>query len=50
MEAVYSNRRNFMQGFLLSCFARENFLKLVGSVMNNIEHNFIDIVSVERIL
>ena len=29
---------------------REHFLKLLGSVMNDIEHNFIDTVSVERIL
>ena len=29
---------------------RENFLKLLGSVKNNIEHNFIDTVFAERIL
>ena len=28
----------------------ENFLKLLGCVMNNIEHNFVDTVSAERIL
>ena len=39
-----------MQGFLLSRFARKHFLKLLGSVMNEIEHNFIDTVSTERIL
>jgi len=39
-----------MQGFLLGYSAREHFLKLLGSVMNDIEHNFIDTVSAERIL
>ena len=39
-----------MQGFLLSFFVGEHFLKLLGSVMNDIEHNFIDTVSTERIL
>ena len=29
---------------------KEHFLKLLGSVMNDIEHNFVDIVSAERIL
>ena len=29
---------------------REHFLKLLGSVKNNIEHNFIDTVFVGRIL
>ena len=39
-----------MWGFLLGRSARELFLKLLGSVMNDIEHNFIDIVSTKRIL
>ena len=39
-----------MQGFLFSRSAREHFLKLLGSMMNDIEHNFIDTVSVGRIL
>ena len=39
-----------MQGFHLSRFARKHFLKLLGSVMNDIEHNFVDTVSTERIL
>ena len=34
-----------MQGFLFGQFTREHFLKLLGSVMNNIEHNLVDIVS-----
>lgn len=50
LEAVYSSRGDFIQGFPLSCFAREYFFKLLGCVMNDIEYNFIDIVSVERIL
>ena len=39
-----------MQGFRLGRSAREHFLKLLGRVMNDIEHNFVDIVSSERIL
>ena len=39
-----------MQGFLLGHFMREHFLKLLGSVMNDIEHNFFNTVSTERIL
>ena len=50
LEAVYNSHGNFIQGFLLNHSAREHFLKLLGSVMNNIEHNFIDTVSAERIL
>ena len=50
MEAVYSSRGDFMQGFCLGRSAREHFLKLLGSVMNDIEHNFVDTVSTERIL
>ena len=38
-----------MQGFLLSRFTREHFLKLLGSMMNDIELNFIDTMSAERI-
>ncbi|XP_075669704.1 uncharacterized protein LOC142639400 [Castanea sativa] len=50
LEAVYSSRGEFMQGFHLDRFAKEHFLKLLGSVMNDIEHNFVNIVSTERIL
>ena len=39
-----------MQGFCLGRSAREHLLKLLGSVMNDIEHNFVDTVSTERIL
>ena len=47
---VHSNRGDFMQGFRLGCSAREHFLRMLGSVMNDIEHNFVDTVSTERIL
>ena len=47
---VHSNRGDFMQGFYLSCSTRENFLRMLGSVMNDIEHNFVDTISTERIL
>ena len=39
-----------MQGFRLGRSAREHFLKMLGCVLNDIEHNFIDTVSAERIL
>ena len=39
-----------MQGFYLGRSTKEHFLKLLGSVMNDIEHNFVDTVSSERIL
>ena len=39
-----------MQGFLFGCSAREHFLKLLGCVMDDIKHNFVDTVSTERIL
>ena len=50
LEAVFSSQGDFMQGFCFSHSAREHFLKLLGSVMNDIEHNFVDTVSLERIL
>ena len=39
-----------MQEFPFGQSTREHFLKLLGSVMNNIEHNFFDTVFAERIL
>ena len=39
-----------MQGFLFGRSVREYFHKLLGSVMNDIEHNFIDTLSAKRIL
>ena len=50
LEAVYSSRGDFMQGFRLGRSTREHFLKMLGGVMNDIEHNFVDTVSTERIL
>ena len=47
---IHSNCGDFMQGFRLGCSAREHFLRMLGSVMNDIEHNFVDTVSTERIL
>ena len=50
LEVVYSSRGDFMQGFHVGCFAREHFLKLLGSVINDIEHNFVDTIFTKRIL
>ena len=50
LEVVYNSRRDFMQGFSFSRSTREHFLKLLGSVMNDIKHNFIDTMSAKRIL
>ena len=50
LEAVYSSRRDFMHGFPFGRSAREHLLKLLGSVTNDIKHNFINIVSAKRIL
>ena len=47
---VYSNCGDFMQRFRLGRSTREHFLKMLGSVMNDIEHSFVDTVSIERIL
>ena len=33
-----------MQGFHLGRYAREHFLRMLGSVMNDIEHNFVDTI------
>ena len=37
-----------MQGFRLGRSAKEHFLKLLGSVMNDVEHNFVETISAER--
>ena len=47
---IYSSHGNFMQEFRLERSVREHFLKILGCVLNNIEHSFIDSVSAERIL
>ena len=39
-----------MQDFRLGRSAREHFLKMLRCVLNDIEHNFINTVSAERIL
>ena len=47
---IYSGRGNFMQEFHFGRSAREHFLKMLGCVLNDIEHSFIDSISIERIL
>ena len=46
LEAIYSSRGDFMQGFLFGRSVREHFLKLLESVMNDIEHNFVNIETI----
>ena len=48
MEVVYSSHEDFLQRFLFGHSVKEHFLKLLGSMMNDIEHNFIDNVFAER--
>ena len=50
LVTIYSSRGDFMQGFCLGRSAKEHFLMMLGSVMNDIEHNFVDTISTERIL
>lgn len=50
LQAIYQDHGDFMQKFPLGRFAREHFLKLLGCVLNDIQHNVIDTVSVEKIL
>lgn len=50
LQAIYQDHGDFMQKFPLGRSAREHFLKLLGCVLNDIQHNFIDTVSVEKIL
>ena len=47
---IYSSHGNFMQDFRLGRSAREHFLKMLGCMLNNIEHNFIDTVSISSTL
>ena len=47
---LYSRHGNFMREFRLGRSSREHFLQMLGCVLNDIEHNFIDSVSVEKIL
>ena len=50
LVTIYSSRGDFMQGFCLGRSAKEHFLMMLGSAMNDIEHNFVDTISTERIL
>ena len=50
LVTIYSNCGDFMQGFRLGRFAREHFLRMLGSVLNDIEYNFADTISTKRIL
>ena len=50
LATIYSSRGDFMQGFRLGRSAREHFLRILGSVRNDIEYNFVDTISTERIL
>ena len=47
---VYSSHDDFIRGFRLGRSIREHFLKMLGSVMNDIEHSFVNTVSTKRIL
>ena len=50
LVAVYSSHGDFMQGFHLGYSAREHFLKMLRSMINDIEHNFVNTISTKRIL
>ena len=47
---LYSRHGNFMREFCLGRSSREHFLQMLGCVLNDIEHHFIDSVSVGKIL
>ena len=47
---LYSRHGNFMREFRLGRSSREHFLQMLGCVLNDIEHNFIDTVSARKIL
>ena len=47
---LYSRHGNFMWEFCLGRSSREHFLRMLGCVLNDIEHNFIDSVSAGKIL
>ena len=50
LATIYSSRGDFMQGFRLGRSPREHFLRMLGSIMNDIEHKFVNTISTERIL
>ena len=47
---LYSRHGNFMREFRLGRSSREHFLQMLGCVLNDIEHNFINSVSARKIL
>uniref|UniRef100_A0A7N2LI47 non-specific serine/threonine protein kinase n=1 Tax=Quercus lobata TaxID=97700 RepID=A0A7N2LI47_QUELO len=47
---LYSRHGNFMREFRLGRSSREHFLQMLGCVLNDIEHNFIDSISARKIL
>ena len=47
---LYSRHGNFMREFHLGRSSREHFLRMLGCVLNDIEHNFIDSISTGKIL
>ena len=47
---LYSRHGNFMREFRLGRSSREHYLRMLGCVLNDIEHNFIDTVSARKIL
>ena len=47
---LYSRHGNFMREFRLGHSSREHFLRMLGCVLNDIEHNFIDTISAGKIL
>ena len=46
---LYSRHGNFMREFRLGHSSREHFLQMLGCVLNDIEHHFIDSVFVGKI-
>ena len=47
---LYSRHGDFIREFRLGRSSREHFLRMLGCVLNDIEHNFIDSVSAGKIL
>ena len=47
---LYSRHGNFMREFRLGRSSREHYLRMLGCVLNDIEHNFIDTISAGKIL
>ena len=47
---LYSRHGNFMREFRLGRSSREHYLRMLGCVLNDIEHNFINTISAGKIL